>query len=99
MKLNIQAINFDATEKLQAHIEKKVKKLTRLNDEILNVDVFLKVIKPETAANKRAEIKVFVPQADFFASKTNDTFEEAIDLGLDAIERQIKKHKDKLIKK
>lgn len=99
MKLNIQAINFDATDKLHAHIEKKAKKLTRLSDEIMNVDVILKVIKPETVANKRAEIKVFVPQADFFVSKTNDSFEEAIDLGLDAIERQIKKHKQKFIKK
>ena len=99
MKLNVQAINFDVSEKLEVHIEKKTKKLNRLYDEILNVEVFFLLLKPETAANKQAEIRVFVPNADFFASKINDTFEEAVDLCIEALERQISKHKEKTIKK
>ncbi len=99
MQIRVQAINFVTTQTLESHIEKKTKKLSRLNDDIMNVDIYLKVIKPETALNKGAEIKVSAPSAEFFASKVADTFEESVDLALDALERQIAKHKEKLTKK
>lgn len=98
MKLRIQSINFDATTSLESYINKKLLKLDK-HDEILNVEVYLKVVKPESATNKEAEIKISIPNVDFFASKTCDTFEEAFDLTLDAIDKQIKKHKEKAIKK
>lgn len=99
MKLRVQSINFDATKALEAYVEKKTKKLTRLSDEILNVEVYLKVVKPEAAVNKQAEIKISVPSADFFASKVCDTFEEAVDLSVEALEKQIIKYKEKAAKK
>jgi len=99
MKLRVQSINFDATSALESYIEKKTKKLTKLFDEILNVEVYLKVIKPETATNKEAEIKISVPSGEFFASKICDTFEEAVDLSVEALEKQIRKFKEKVIKK
>lgn len=99
MKLRIQAVNFDSTEKLDAYITKKANKLIKVFDAIMTVDVFLKVVKPETAANKQAEVKVAAPGVDFFASKTCDTFEEAVDLGLEAIEKQVIKYKEKIAKK
>lgn len=99
MKLRVQSINFDATGALESYIEKKTKKLTKLFDEILNVEVYLKVIKPETATNKEAEIKISVPSGEFFASKICDTFEEAVDLSVEALEKQIRKFKEKVIKK
>lgn len=96
MNINIQAINFDATEKLQAYISKKVEKLTKISDNILTADIHLKVIKPETAMNKEAQIKISAPNIEFFASKICDTFEESVDLSLEAIEKQIKKFKEKM---
>ncbi len=99
MKLRIQSINFDATTVLESYINKKSLKLEKFFDEIINVDVYLKVVKPESAANKEAEIKVSIPNVDFFASKTCDTFEEAVDLTLDALDKQIRKYKEKVIKK
>ena len=99
MKLRVQSINFDATKALEAHVEKKTSKLKRFFDEIMNVEVYLKVVKPETATNKEAEIKISVPSGVFFASKICDTFEEAVDLSVDALEKQIMKHKEKLSKK
>jgi putative sigma-54 modulation protein len=99
MKLRIQSINFDATTALESYINKKSSKLEKFFDEIMNVEVYLKVIKPETASNKQAEMKVSIPSVDFFASKTCDSFEEAVDLGVEAIEKQIRKHKEKSTKK
>jgi len=98
MKLRIQSINFDATANLESYINKKSLKLEKFFEEILNLEVYLKVVKPETATNKEAEIKVSIPNVDFFASKTCDTFEEAVDLTLDALEKQIRKHKEKTTK-
>jgi putative sigma-54 modulation protein len=99
MKLRIQSINFDATTSLESYINKKMLKLEKNFDDIINIEVYLKVVKPETATNKEAEIKVSIPNVDFFASKTCDTFEEAVDLTLDALDKQIRKHKEKSTKK
>ena len=99
MKVMIQSINFDATEKLEEYVNKKAKKIEKFFDEIRIIDVYLKVIKPETATNKQAEIIVTAPNVEFFASKTCDTFEEAVDLALEAIEKQVIKFKEKIAKK
>ena len=60
------------------------------------VDVTLKVIKPATAMNKDAVVRVIVPQQEeLVATKTADSFEEAIDLCMEALDRQLEKKKAK----
>ena len=95
MEVRIQSIHFDASEQLQVFIQKKVAKLEKYYDDIKKVEVSLKVVKPETAENKEAGVKVIVPSGDFYASKICDTFEEAIDLSVEAIEKQLVKYKEK----
>ncbi|MCC8037642.1 MAG: ribosome-associated translation inhibitor RaiA [Bacteroidales bacterium] len=96
MDIRIQAIHFDASERLVAFINKKAERLGRHVPDATGVDVTLKVVKPETANNKEAVVKVTVPSHDdIVANKVADTFEEAIDVCLEAIERQIAKKKDK----
>lgn len=94
MEVKIKAIHFDATAKLQDFISKKVDKLCKHHEEISIAEVILKVVKPETVKNKEASIKLLIPQKeDLFASKVADTFEEAVDLSIDALKRQIEKLK------
>ena len=95
MEVRIQSIHFDASEQLQVFIQKKVAKLEKYYDDIKKVEVSLKLVKPETAENKEAGVKVIVPSGDFYASKICDTFEEAIDLSVEAIEKQLVKYKEK----
>ncbi len=96
MDLRLNAIHFDANEKLVAFVNKKVEKLERRNPAVTVVNVNLKVVKPETALNKHALIEVTIPQQPVFvAEKTADTFEEAIDLALEALDRQLEKVKNK----
>jgi putative sigma-54 modulation protein len=99
MKLRVQSINFDATASLESYISKKTSKLEKFFDEIIGAEVYLKVVKPETAENKEAEVKISIPNAEFFAAKTCNTFEEAVDLAVDALEKQIRKYKEKVTKK
>lgn len=98
MDVRIQAIHFDISEKLSAFINKKIDKLVRRYTEITGVDVTLKVVKPETAMNKEVVFQVDAPQHEtLVATKTADTFEEAIDLSLEAVEKQLEKKKQKKI--
>ncbi|MDE6449705.1 MAG: HPF/RaiA family ribosome-associated protein [Muribaculaceae bacterium] len=94
MEIRIQAIHFDASQKLEEFINRKAERLARRFAAISLIDVTLKVVKPETAMNKEAIVKAVVPQQDdMVADKTADTFEEAIDMCLEAIERQLEKVK------
>ena len=52
MNIRIQAIHFDATDQLEAFIQKKVAKLEQYFDGIISAEVSLKVVKPESAKNK-----------------------------------------------
>ncbi len=94
MEVKIKAIHFDISDRLTEFINKKAERLVRLYPDIATVDVSLKVVKPETAMNKGATLSVTIPGHDaMVAGKTADTFEEAIDLCLDAIKRQSDKKK------
>ncbi len=95
MEIKIQSIHFDATEKLQAFIEKKIAKLEKSYEDIKKVEVQLKVVKPATANNKEASITVTVPGTTLFVEKVSDTFEESIDLGVDTMKVQLQKYKEK----
>lgn len=94
MEANIKAIHFDATERLENFINKKIDKMSRRFEAISDAEVSLRVVKPETSMNKEASIKFLLPGAELFASKTADTFEEAVDLCLRALEPQLEKKKD-----
>ena len=96
MDIKIQSIHFDATEKLQAFIEKKVAKLEKAYEDINNVEVQLKVVKPATAQNKETKITVTAPGTTLFAEKTCDTFEEGVDLAVDALKVQLARFKEKI---
>lgn len=95
MDVKIQSIHFDATEKLEAFIEKKVSKLEQFYDGIMMADVVLKVVKPEVAKNKSAGIRIKIKNGDCFAEKICDTFEEAVDTAVEALEKQLLKYKEK----
>ena len=95
MDINIKAIKFDATDKLQEFIQKKVSKLDKYCNDIRKVEVSLKVVKPETAMNKQASLAVTLPGTELFAEKICDTFEEAVMESLAAIEKQLGKYKEK----
>lgn len=96
METNIKAVHFDISEKLVDFLNKKIEKISRRNEAVSRVDVVLTLVKPETANNKEASVKLVVPgSGDLFASKTADTFEEAFDLAVDALKPQLEKLKDK----
>ncbi len=95
MELRIQSVNFEASDQLKAFAEKKVSKLMRFSDDIIQSEMIMKVIKPDAPNNKEVSIKLNIKQGESFASKTAGTFEEAIDLCVEALEKQIIRSKEK----
>lgn len=97
MNIKINDVHFTADQKLVDFINKKVSKLETFFDGIISVEIILKVIKPETSNNKEVELKLSIPSKDYlFAKKQADTFEEALDLAIEAVKRQLSKIKEKM---
>ncbi len=97
MEVKLNSVHFTADQKLVDFVNKKVSKLDTFFEGIINAEVTLKVLKPETANNKVSELKVSIPASGYlFAKKQADTFEEATDLAIDAVRKQLDKYKNKL---
>ncbi len=96
MKVNIQSVGFNADVQLEEFVNTKVGKILKLDDDVTSVEIFLRAEKPSVVENKEVEIKFNIPGGDIFAQKQSKTFEEAVDLAVDALKRQVTKRKDKL---
>jgi len=96
MNIQIHSIRFDADKKLLDFVTQKMNKLSLLSDDIVNAEVFLKLDHDEERENKITEIKVEYPGGPLFARKQSKTFEEATDMVVAALKRQIVKQKGKM---
>ena len=97
MEIQIHSVRFDADKKLLDFIQVKVNKLLQYRDDILAADIFLRSINVQDDNNKIVEIKLDIPRNPLFAKKQSKTFEEATDIAIDALRRQITKQKGKRI--
>ncbi len=90
MEIKIQAIHFDAADSLIAFANKKLEKLVHKSPDVSYARCDMRLIKPEAALNKEAIITLQYPgHPDLVATKQADTFEEAIDLAVAALEPQL----------
>ncbi len=97
MDLKVHSIHFDADRKLIGFIDQKVKKLNHFYDDIISSEVYLRLDKSHTSENKVAEIRLVTPGKEMFAKKQCKSFEEATDLAVEALRRQVRKKKGKLL--
>lgn len=96
MKLKVQSIHFDADKKLIAFIEERVDKLIRFYEDIIDGEVFLKLDKSQSQENKITEIKLNTKGKLLFAKEQSKSFEESTDTAVEALRKQIMKHKEKM---
>ncbi len=96
MNVTVQAIHFTADSKLVDFIQKKANKLDQFYDQIISGEVYLKLEKVEDEANKISEIKLSIPGNQLFAKEKCKTFEEATDLAIESLRKQLEKHKQKI---
>jgi putative sigma-54 modulation protein len=96
MNIQIHSVRFDADQKLIKFINQKLLKLTHLSDGIVSAEVYLRLDNDEGRENKISEIKIEYPGGPLFARKQSKTFEEATDMAIDALKKQIVKQKEKM---
>jgi putative sigma-54 modulation protein len=95
MNIQIHSVRFDADKKLIDFVHQKLEKLTQFDEDIVNAEVYLRLDKDQERENKISEIKLELPGEPLFAKKQSKTFEEATDEAIDALKKQITKHKQK----
>lgn len=98
MKVNITSVKFKTDRKLEDFINSKVEKLSGVYDGIIGSDVTLRLENNEDQNNKVAEIRLQIRGNDLFARKQSNTFEEATDTAVDALRKQLDRHKEKIRK-
>lgn len=96
MKVNTQAVNFNANPELLNFVQERMNKLETYFDKVIKSDVFLKVENTTGKENKVFEARVSVPGDSFVVKKQCKSFEEGADSAIASLERLLKKRKEKL---
>ena len=95
MVVKINAVHFKTDKDLEAFINNKLQKIEKMYDGVVGSDVTLKLDNTDKPENKIAEVRLKIRGNDLMASKQCKTFEEASDMAIDALKKQLEKVKDK----
>ena len=95
MNITVQSIKFDADQKLVDFIKRKTSKLDQFLDNIIEGVCYLRLENVEDEANKVVELKMNIPGSQLFAKAQAKSFEEATDVAVESLRRQINKYKTK----
>jgi len=91
MQLSITGHHVEVTPALRSYVEKKLERIDRHFDQVIDVHCVLTVEKLQ----QKAEATLHVRGSDIYADATEEDMYAAIDLLVDKLDRCIKKHKEK----
>jgi putative sigma-54 modulation protein len=92
MQLNVTGHHVEVTPALRAYIEKKLERITRHYDHVIDVHCILTVEK----LSQKAEATLKVRGNDIHADATDGDMYAAIDALSDKLDRLVKKRKEKI---
>lgn len=92
MQLNLTGHHMDITPALRSYIENKLERLERHFEQMTNVHVILSIEKER----QKAEATIHVNRGNIYADSQHEDMYAAIDALIDKLDRQVKKHKEKL---
>jgi putative sigma-54 modulation protein len=92
MQLNLTGHHIDITDALRDYVTNKLERLERHFDQVTNVHVILSVEK----LRQKAEATINMKGGNIFADCEDENMYAAIDVLVDKLDRQIRKHKEKL---
>lgn len=92
MKIDITGHHVDITQSLRVYVHNKFERLERHFDQVTDIHVVLTVAKLE----HKAEATLGVSRGKLFADAIKPDMYSAIDGLVDKLDRQVKKHKEKL---
>jgi|SRR6516165_3073951 putative sigma-54 modulation protein len=92
MRLNVTGHHVEVTPALRGYVEKKLERIVRHFDHVIDVHCVLTVEK----LRQSAEATVHVSGCDIHANATEPDMYAAIDALSDKLDRCVRKHKEKL---
>lgn len=92
MQINLTGHHIDITPALRAYVDEKFERLERHFDNVTDVHVILSVEK----VRQKAEATLALAGASLFADHVEEDMYAAIDGLVDKLDRQVKKHKEKV---
>jgi|SRR5210317_1285079 putative sigma-54 modulation protein len=92
MQIDVTGHHVELTDPLRNYVNEKFERLERHFDHVTDVHVILSVEK----LRHTAEATIHISGGKLFADSTNEDMYAAIDSLTDKLDRQIKKHKEKL---
>ena len=92
MQVSISGHHVDVTDSMRNYVNEKIEKLDRHFDQALDIQVILTVEK----LRHKAEATLHVSGNNLYAEDTQEDMYAAIDGLIDKLDRQGKKHKEKL---
>lgn len=98
MNYNIRGENIEVTPAIRDYVEKKIAKLEKYFTETPDANVHVNL---KTYNNNRSKVEVTIPMQNLVlrAEEDHEDMYAAIDLIVDKLERQIRKHKTKVNRK
>lgn len=98
IRVEIRGENIEVTDAIREHIEEKVAKLERYFNDVPNTHAHVNI---KVRNNKRGKVEITIPMKDLTlrAEEGHDDLYAAVDLVIDKLERQIRKHKTKINRK
>lgn len=92
MQINLSGHHVDLTTPLRDYVNSKMERLERHFDHVTDVHVVLGVEK----LRHKAEATMHISGGDIFADSVEENMYAAIDGLVDKLDRQLKKHKEKI---
>ena len=92
MQITIDGHHVDVTDSIRDYVESKMTRIERHFDQVVDVHVVLGVEKQR----QMVEVTIHLAGNNIHAHSENDDMYAAIDLLIDKLDRQVKKHKEKL---
>ena len=96
MNLNLTGHHLDITPAIHDYVLAKLDRVTRHFDNVIDVTVVLEV---DNKLQHRAEANVHVSGCTLHAEERHEDMYAAIDLMVDKLDRQMVKHKEKLMER
>ena len=93
MQLSVTGHHIDVTDSLRKYVSSKIGRIERHFDHVSDVHCILRVEK----LRHTAEATVNVSGGKIFADSTQEDMYAAIDCLIDKLDRQVRKHKEKLV--
>jgi putative sigma-54 modulation protein len=97
MDIIIQSLGFKASDHLEGFIREKLNRVLLQSDTVIRANVTLYAGSESNPENNVCEIRLEVPGNDHFVKKSSDVFEKAIAECIDALQKIIRRTRDKQI--